>query len=102
MPEKQYPFYRVGIYSNANPKLAPKNCYGLYVEFSGKNNVFLNCSDTIKYLKKAGMIGDGDEILTANIVDMPYAYVIFDQNRQKAVDTINELFKLKRDIYLGR
>jgi protoporphyrinogen oxidase len=102
MPEKQFPFYRVGVYSNANPKLAPKNCYGLYVEFSGKDNVFLNCSDTIKYLKKAGMIGDGDEILTANIVDMPYAYVIFDQNRQKAVDTITDFLNSNGIYTLGR
>lgn len=102
IPEKKYPFYRVGIYSNVSPKLAPKNGYCLYVEFSGRDNVFLNCEDTIKHLITLGFIGIDDEIVTANILDMPYAYVIFDKNRQKTLDIINKFLNSHGIYSIGR
>lgn len=102
IPEKKYPFYRVGIYSNVSSKLAPKNSYCLYVEFSGRDNVFLKCEDTIKHLISLGFIGIDDEIITANIIDMPYAYVIFDKNRQKALDIINKFLNSYGIYSIGR
>ena len=102
IPSEKYPFYRVGVYSNVCPKSVPKNCYSLYVEFSGKNNTYDNCEDTIAYLKKLKIINDEDEIITANIIDMPYAYIIFDKQRQKTLEKINE-FLIKNNIYsIGR
>ncbi|WP_413852567.1 protoporphyrinogen/coproporphyrinogen oxidase, partial [Candidatus Ruminimicrobium bovinum] len=102
IPNKKYPFYRVGVYSNVCPKSAPKNCYSLYVEFSGKNNVYDNCEDTIQYLKDLKIINSDDEIVTANVVDMPYAYVVFNKERQKTLEKINE-FLIKNNIYsIGR
>src|SRR5207237_475155 len=32
VPEERYPFYRVGIYTNAVPEMAPPGCGALYVE----------------------------------------------------------------------
>lgn len=101
-PEDKYPFYRVGIYSNVSSKLVPEKCYSLYVEFSSSNNSYKQCEDTVKYLKKAGVMNDDDEIVTINIVDMPYAYVIFDKKRKKALEYINK-FLNKNNIYtIGR
>ncbi len=102
IPGKKYPFYRVGVYSNVCKKSAPKNCYSLYVEFSGKNNVYDNCENTIQYLKNLKIINDDDEIVSTNIVDMPYAYVIFNKEREKTLDTINK-FLTENNIYsIGR
>ena len=102
IPSEKYPFYRVGVYSNVCKKIVPKKCYSLYVEFSSKNNIFDNCEDTIAYLKKLKIINDDDEIITANVVDMPCAYVIFDKQRQKILKKINE-FLINNDIYsIGR
>lgn len=102
LPEKKYPFYRAGIYSNVSKKLAPAGCYSLYVEFSGKNNVYPDCSDIIKQLQSAGIIGSDDKILTANIIDMPYAYVIFDKNRQKALDAVTDFLNSNSIYSIGR
>lgn len=102
LPEKKYPFYRAGIYSNVSKKLAPAGCYSLYVEFSGKNNVYPDCSDIIKQLQSAGIIGSDDKILTANIIDMPYAYVIFDKNRQKALDDVKDFLNSNSIYSIGR
>ncbi len=102
IPEKSIPFYRVGIYSNASASAAPENSYSFYVEYSSGNGKYKNCDNVIKDLKKAGFIGKNDEVKTVNVVDMPYAYVIFDKNRRKALDTIQS-FLSKHGIYsIGR
>jgi protoporphyrinogen oxidase len=102
IPQKDLPFYRVGIYSNVNSSCAPKNSYSFYVEFSSANNFYKGSDEVIKDLHKMGFIGTDDEIVAANIIDMPYAYVIFDSHTQAALKTIND-FLLASDIYpLGR
>lgn len=98
-PDKEYPFYRVGIYSNACSKLAPEKSYSLYVEFSDADNKYdSKCEDTVKYLKKAGIMNTDDEIKAVSVVDMPCAYVIFDKKRKRTLEVIND-FLNKNNIY---
>lgn len=102
IPGKNIPFYRIGVYSNVNSSAAPENCYGLYVEFSSRNGNYKGCENVLTDLKKYGFIGKDDEIVTAGIVDMPYAYVIFDKEREKSLNIINE-WLVKNGIYsIGR
>ncbi len=102
IPEKDFPFYRIGIYSNVNKKAAPKNGYSFYVEFSSNNGKYKNSENVITNMKKAGFIREEDEIASINVIDMPYAYVIFDKNRKKALDTIMAYLN-KHNIYsIGR
>ena len=106
IPETKFPFYRVGIYSNVSASAAPKGHYSLYVEFStiGSLKDLKDIKDlkVLNVLKKTGLIGKYDEIVSVNITDMPHAYVIFDKNRQASLDTINE-FLIKNGIYsIGR
>ena len=82
IPEKDFPIYRIGIYSNVNKKAAPKNGYSFYVEFSSNNGKYKNSENVITNMKKAGFIREEDEIASINVIDMPYAYVIFDKNRK--------------------
>src|SRR5215813_8471112 len=37
VPEEKYPFYRVGIYTNAVPTMAPPGRGGLYVELARRD-----------------------------------------------------------------
>jgi protoporphyrinogen oxidase len=98
VPEKDFPFYRVGIYSNVSKKSAPKNCFGLYVETSKTTNF----KNLITKLKQAGILNNDDEILSINVVDIKYAYVIFNKNRKKILYKINK-FLNDNDIYcIGR
>ena len=98
IPEKKYPFYRVGIYSNVSKKLAPKNCYSLYVEMSN----IKNCDNIIPLLKDIGIINIDDEILSLNVVDMKYAYVIFNKERQETLNKINTFLNKKNIYCIGR
>lgn len=101
-PDKKLPFYRIGVYSNVNSSSVPENCYSFYVEFSSANGIYKNCENVIKDLKKAGFIRSGDEAVCANVTDMPYAYVIFDKEREKALRSINAWLN-KNNIYsIGR
>ncbi|MBR3654664.1 MAG: FAD-dependent oxidoreductase [Elusimicrobia bacterium] len=98
VPEKMYPFYRVGIYSNVSKKLAPKNCYSLYVEMSDTKN----CDDIIPILKKTGLMNNDDEVVSLNVIDMKYAYIIFNKERTKVLDKIFKFLKDNNIYCTGR
>lgn len=102
IPEKNFSFYRLGIYSNVNKNSAPENCYSFYIEFSSLNGKYKNSENIIEDLKKTGFIRKNDKIEAVNIIDMPYAYIIFDKNRERSLKTINT-FLNKNNIYsIGR
>ena len=98
IPEKEYPFYRVGIYSNVSKKVAPKNCYSLYIEISDTTN----CDNIIPILKKIGLMNVDDEVVSINVIDMKYAYVIFNKARKKALDDIFKFLKNNNIYCIGR
>lgn len=97
-PEKKYPFYRIGVYSNISPSAAPKKCFSLYIETTD----IKNSEDLIPILKKMKIIRTDDEILSLNVIDMKYSYVIYNKERTKTLNKINK-FLLDNDIYsIGR
>ena len=98
VPEKKYPFYRVGIYSNVSKNLAPKKCYSLYIEMSD----IKDCDKIIPILKKTGIMNDDDEVISLNVIDMQYAYVIFNKDRKKTLDTIFKFLKDNNIYCIGR
>ncbi|MBQ2219577.1 MAG: FAD-dependent oxidoreductase, partial [Elusimicrobia bacterium] len=98
IPENKYPFYRVGIYSNVSKKVAPKNCYSLYIEISDTTN----CDNIIPILKKIGLMNVYDEVVSINVIDMKYAYVIFNKARKKALDDIFKFLKDNNIYCIGR
>ena len=94
IPKKEYPFYRIGVYSNVYKDLAPKKCYSLYIEMSN----IKGCDKIIPILKKIGIMNIDDEVISLNVIDMKYAYVIFNKGRKKTLDTIFKFLK-KNNIY---
>jgi len=98
VPEKKYPFYRAGIYSNATKSLVPKNCYSLYIEMSDTKD----CDNIIPTLKEIGIMNKDDEVVSLNIIDIKYSYVIFNKERKKILDTIFTFLKSKNIYCIGR
>ena len=49
-----------------------------------------------------GMLHADDEIITANVVDMPYAYVVYDHDRAKNVELIRSWLLDANIILSGR
>jgi protoporphyrinogen oxidase len=94
VPEEKYPFYRVGIYTNAVPGMAPPGRGSLYVELSERGPRPTGAAlaslerRTAEGLVAAGAIGSVDDILFADLMEIEYAYVVFDDAYYEATDTI--------------
>ncbi|MDR1418499.1 MAG: FAD-dependent oxidoreductase [Endomicrobium sp.] len=103
IPESKFSFYRVGLYSNVYPKSAPKHCYSFYVEyssFSGKK--YKKTENIIEDLKKINFIRSNDKIIAFNSVDIPYAYIIFDKDRENSLREITGFLNKNNIFSIGR
>ena len=101
VPEEKFPFYRVGIYTNAVPAMAPPGRGSLYVELSDRGpmpRVDDIMPDVAQALAAAGAINGADDVLFAEIKELKYAYVVFDDNYYSCVDTLIKYFEAN-DVY---
>ncbi len=87
-------FHRIFVQGNASPNCNAPGGFGITCEISyssykplpvdGQELIDLCIADCIK----VGMIRADDEIMVANQVDMPYAYVLYDHARASNVATV--------------
>lgn len=102
-PEKKFNFYRAGFYHNFSESLCPEGTSSMYVEISyGKQKISNEkmLKKTIGELKYAGILNSSDKIISECILDIPYAYVIYDNNRNTALKTIRKYLR-KNFIFTG-
>lgn len=98
IPEKNIPFYRVGIYSHISPQMNPPMTTALYVEVAFSNNKTLPVISTLideifLFLEKLGWAKRHMcSVLSANWIDC--AYVYFDYNQK---DMIEKIFNTLRN-----
>jgi protoporphyrinogen oxidase len=105
VPEEKYPFYRVGIYTNAVPSMAPHGQGSFYVELSDRGpapKVDAILPDVAQAMVAAGAIGAPDEILFAELKELKYAYVVFDDHYYKSVETITRYLEANDIFPRGR
>lgn len=85
-PENQYPFYRIGFPHNFTPYATPEGCSSLYGEFAhvkkSERWVQTTLKDSIAQTKKLFTISEPD-VLTQKIINIPHAYVIYDNWREQ-------------------
>ncbi len=89
VPEKRYPFYRVGVFTNAAASMAPPGKASLYVELADRgpvNEAALRAAAL--GLAEAGAIASVDDILFAEPKEIRYAYVVFDEHYYPATTAI--------------
>ena len=93
-PEPEFPFYRVGFPMNFSPSLGPPGCSSLYVEVSHQPAHAVPEAALIQRirdgLERAGIFRSDDELVVADVKDIRYAYVLFDQHRTRALPAILE------------
>jgi len=93
-PEPEFPFYRAGFPMNFSPLLGPPGCSSLYVEVSHQPAHAMPEAALIQRirdgLERAGIFRSDDELVVADVKDIRYAYVLFDQHRARALPTILE------------
>ncbi len=87
VPEPGLPFFRVGIYSNALPAMAPPGAVSLYVELSARDGA-VDRAAVLAGLVEIGAITSPADVRFVQVHDVPHAYVVFDRARGPALATI--------------
>jgi protoporphyrinogen oxidase len=90
VPEPQLPFYRVGVYTNAVPKMAPPGQGSLYVELASRDVKAAAdvMPDVTHGLVAAGLIRSSEDIVFAELKTLRFAYVVFDHHYYDATATL--------------
>lgn len=77
VPERRYPFFRVGVYSNAVESMAPKGRGSLYVELEDRESA-PDEAQVAQALAQMGTISRAEDVDFMELRDIEYAYVVFD------------------------
>ena len=94
VPEDEYPVYRVGSFSNANPAMAPPGCGSLYIELSDRETPVEELRPRIEaMLIEMNLIEHADQIRFMHTRRIPNAYVIYDFNYHDVRQTILSYLK---------
>jgi protoporphyrinogen oxidase len=89
VPEKRFPFYRVGIFSNAMESMAPRSGGSFYVELADRGPVSETAiRESAQGLAEMGAIRSSDDVLFADAREIDYAYVVFDDHYYAATSAI--------------
>ncbi|MBQ5946013.1 FAD-dependent oxidoreductase [Massilia sp. ST3] len=92
-------FHRIFVQGNASPECNPPGGFGFTCEISYSPHKPLPLEGealiqrAIEDCRKVGMIQEGDTVLCANQVDMPIAYVLYDHQRARNVETCKNWLK---------
>lgn len=102
-------FARLSFPPGFSPKLAPEGCGSIQAEVyfsdkwkpqTGKHEDWIE--PTIDGLIKCGLVKDRSEVIHRSLIYAPFANVIFDQDRPKALATVHGYLNDVRVAYCGR
>ena len=106
VPERAYPFFRVGFLSNVSPSSAPKGCVSLFVEKSfpsgARIDVGAEVRAAIRGLVRMGVLRRGQSPEVAAPVLLDPAYVVFDHAHGKASASVRGYLRGKGIFAAGR
>jgi protoporphyrinogen oxidase len=101
-PEDEYIFSRVGFPMNFSQAVAPPGTSSMYIEITHQPDKTLNVEEaferSILDLERCGILRRGDRILTRQIIDLKFAYVMFDDHRHTHLQSLIDYLE-SRDIY---
>jgi len=104
-PEERFPFYRVGVYSNAMPSMAPPGASSLYVELSSRDRDRSRddvLAEVIPALVEARALQSADDVVFADLHEIEHAYVVFDEAYEEALGHIFPYLEQHRIFSRGR
>ena len=105
-PEKEIPFYRLGCASNFSQKNGPPGTSSLYVEISLRSDLNYDVNqlvdESIRCLKKCGILRVDDKIIARFPVVLKYAYVLYDSARSRTVASIQRSLERSGVYSFGR
>ena len=103
VPERKYPFYRAGIFTNAMASMAPPGGASLYVELAARGPASeSDLRAAIAGLVEAGAIRRAEDVVFAEPREIQYAYVIFDHSYYAATHAVFEFLDAHHIFPRGR
>lgn len=105
-PEDEFPFYRAGFLNGFSEHMAPVGCSSVYVEVSHTPDKLLPAEslaeNAIDGLIRCGVLMPDDEVPVRDVVDIKYAYVVFDQHLKAVLPAIHSYLESRGIISIGR
>jgi protoporphyrinogen oxidase len=105
-PEGEFPFYRVGFLNGFSEAMAPPGCSSIYVEISHRPDERLSAEMLVERardgLVRCGILRPEDYVPVKDVLDIKYAYVVFDAYHKAAVPAIKSYLESKGIISIGR
>ena len=105
-PEPEFPFYRVGFYSNFTPNMAPKHASSLYIEIAARPDSKPDCAElreaALDGLRRCGILRKGDRVVAEQYNSIDSGYVIFDRFRQQKLPGLLAWLRKNSIISAGR
>lgn len=103
VPELDWPFYRVGSFSNANPAMAPEGHSALYIEMSDRDTPLDELRPIIgKGLVAMGLIDTPDRVMFMHERRIANAYVIYDFDYHDCRDAVHAWLRAQGIASIGR
>jgi protoporphyrinogen oxidase len=105
-PEKEFGFHRAGSVSACVPTVAPKGHASIYVEFSygagSQPDSRKMGSHALRKLKELGWIKGESQVVSRVDLNLPGAYVLYDEKRDTTVASLHAFFRKNRVYSVGR
>lgn len=83
LPEKEFTAYRIGVYSNFSPSMAPEGTTSYYVEIGYQQGWGIDKDAVVKKaileMVDLGLVPSLGDILVQEVADVECAYVIYDR-----------------------
>lgn len=106
VPEKDKIFYRIGFPSNLSDKMAPRGTSSICAEISYLGKMKFTKEELIQKvindLIKCNILKKDDKILFKDVLELKYAYVIYDKNRTKNFNKIKNYLESNNIYLVGR
>lgn len=106
IPERKFRPYRVGVYSNFSTTMAPPRMTSFYVEMayqkSWKIDKIEARDEAVADLVRMGFLPRKSDVVTARVMDVECAYVIYDRHWAKSRRLILDFLESKDVLSLGR
>ena len=96
--------WRWGVFfpMNFSRSVAPAGTSSIYVEITHPLNQTVNIDEAIAHsladLQKCGILQKSDTVLTTHVLDIKFAYVVFDHHRQQHLQNLIDYLE-SRDIF---
>lgn len=105
-PEKKFPFYRVGFPMNFTPHAVPRGCSSMYVEIPIKFKEKYSKKKILKGVRRglldARILKPSDKFKAIQFLPIKYGYVVFNKERQRALNKIFAFLKKNKIQSTGR